>query len=65
MNTLKKILKLFDKKEKKEFFILLFIILLMAFIDMLGIASIIPFLALLTNPQILETNFFLSYLYER
>jgi ABC-type bacteriocin/lantibiotic exporter with double-glycine peptidase domain len=65
MNTLNKILKLFDKKEKKEFFILLFIILLMAFIDMLGIASIIPFLALLTNPQILETNFFLSYLYER
>ena len=65
MSTLIKILALLTEKEKKNFFILLFIILLMAFFDMLGIASIIPFLAVLTNPQLLETNLILSYIYER
>ena len=65
MNTLKKILVLLSEKEKKNFFILLFIILLMAFFDMLGVASVIPFLAVLTNPQLVETNLILSYIYER
>jgi ABC-type multidrug transport system fused ATPase/permease subunit len=35
----------------------------MAFIDMLGIASIMPFIAVLANPEIIETNNFLNSAY--
>ena len=34
----------------------------MALIDMLGIASILPFIAVLTNPQLIETNYILKLL---
>ena len=37
----------------------------MALIDMLGIASIMPFLALLTNPEIIDTNNILNFLYKK
>ncbi|OUX38043.1 MAG: ABC transporter ATP-binding protein [Candidatus Pelagibacter sp. TMED273] len=39
-------------------------ILTMAFIDMLGVASIMPFMAVLTNPNIIETNFFLRTMFQ-
>ena len=32
-------------------------ILIMALLDMIGVASILPFMAVLTNPDIIETNF--------
>ena len=35
----------------------------MAFLDMLGVASILPFIAVLSNPQIIETNNFLNHLF--
>ena len=37
----------------------------MAFFDMLGIASILPFITILTNPNLIETNIALAYLYEK
>ena len=36
----------------------------MALIDMLGIASILPFIAVLTNPQLIETNYILKTTFE-
>ena len=39
-------------------------ILLMALLDMIGIASILPFMTLLTNPGLVETNIFLSKLFK-
>ncbi len=35
----------------------------MAFLDMLGVASIMPFMAVLMNPEIIETNAFLNLMY--
>ena len=35
----------------------------MALLDMIGIASIMPFIAILTNPSLIETNEVLSYFY--
>lgn len=63
MKTIKKILDLLTTSEKKRALILLGLILIMALLDMLGVASILPFIALLANPSLLETNVFLSYLY--
>ena len=38
-------------------------LLVMAFLDMLGVASIMPFMAVLMNPEIIETNSFLNTLF--
>jgi ATP-binding cassette, subfamily B, bacterial PglK len=46
--------------EQKRAKILLGMILMMAVLDMLGVASILPFMALLANPQLVETSVFLK-----
>ena len=65
MNILKKILNLFDAKEQKSFYLLLTLMFVMAFFDMLGIASIFPFITVLANPNLIETNIVLTYIYEK
>ncbi len=56
MQTIKKLSHLLSPKERSRVILLLFLILIMALIDMLGIASIMPFIALLSNPELIETN---------
>ena len=60
MEYLKKFLFLLNKKEKKKLYILLTLILTSALLDMIGIASILPFMAVIANPDIIETNYFLN-----
>ena len=40
-------------------------ILIMALIDMIGVASILPFITVLINPEIVESNIFLNFLYQK
>ena len=56
MQSLKKILYLLTAKERKKAVLLFIMILLMALLDLMGVASILPFMTVLTNPQIVETN---------
>ena len=56
MKTIKKFLYLLSHKEKHQAYVLLLMIFLMAIVDMLGIASIMPFMAIIINPEIIETN---------
>jgi ABC-type multidrug transport system fused ATPase/permease subunit len=63
MGIIRKVIDLLNYKEKKRAFLLFFLIFVMALFDMLGVASILPFIAVLSNPQIIETNNFLNYLY--
>ena len=62
---LKKILNLLNKNEKKKGFFLILLVLLMATMDVMGVASILPFIAVLSNPQTVETNFLLVFLYDK
>jgi ABC-type multidrug transport system fused ATPase/permease subunit len=64
LKNIKKILDLLTTSEKKDAIWLFFLILIMAFLDMLGVASILPFISMLANPQLLETNIFLIKLFE-
>src|SRR6056300_1471656 len=59
----KKIFYILTKKERLGAVNLLMLTLVMALIDMLGIASIMPFISLLTNPEIINTNFFINFAY--
>ena len=64
MENYKKLISLFTPAEKKKLFLLLIMIILMALLDMAGVASILPFIAVLTNPNLIETNVYLNHLFE-
>ena len=63
MQTVKKLLYLLTPQEYKRALLLLLMILIMALLDMIGVASILPFMAVLTNPSLIETNLILSNMY--
>ena len=64
MQTLKKIFFLFNLQERKNFYYLTIMNLIMAILDMMGVASILPFVTLLTNPNLIETNSMLNSMFE-
>ena len=64
MNTLYKILYLLSTSERKQAAVLLFMILIMAILDTIGVASILPFMAILTNPDLIDTNIFLIAIFD-
>ena len=64
MQTLKKLLSLLNSKERKDAVFLTFMIIIMALLDMIGVASILPFMTVLTNPDIIETNTLLNQMYQ-
>ena len=64
MNTFKKLLELITKRERRYGYLLLGMILIMAFLDVMGVASIMPFMSVLANPEIIQTNQYLSVIYE-
>jgi ABC-type multidrug transport system fused ATPase/permease subunit len=64
MKIFKKLLFLLDAKERKSAFLLLILILNMAFLDALGVASILPFMTVITNPDIIDTNLYLNKAFE-
>ena len=63
MQKFKQLLFLLTSKEKKHAVFLLVMILIMALLDMIGVASIVPFMAVLTNPDVIETNSIFNFLY--
>ena len=63
MKKFKQLLYLLSSYERKRAVLLLIMILFMAFLDMLGVASIMPFIAVLTNPELVETNSLLNTAY--
>jgi ABC-type multidrug transport system fused ATPase/permease subunit len=64
MQTFKKLLFLLTPHEQKRGVLLLIMIFIMSLLDMTGVASILPFMAVLTNPELIETNFILNNLFE-
>ncbi len=64
MKTFKKLLFLLTLNERKKAGLLLFMILIMAILDTIGVASILPFMAVLTNPVLIETNIFLNTMFK-
>ncbi|WP_440633353.1 ABC transporter ATP-binding protein [Candidatus Pelagibacter sp. HIMB1485] len=64
MQTVKKILFLLTSSEIKKAILLLIMILVMALLDMLGVASILPFMAVLSSPEIIETNMIYNEMFE-
>ena len=64
MQIFKKLLFLLNHHERKSAGWLLIMLLIMAFLDMIGVASILPFMAVLTNPSLIETNLILNTMFQ-
>ena len=64
MQIFKKLLFLLTPHERKRAGLLLIMILIMAILDMIGVASILPFMAVLTNPGLIETNNILNSIFQ-
>ena len=64
MKKIKKILSILTLSERKNAFLLMVMILIMALLDMIGVASILPFMSVISNPSLIETNFFLNTMFE-
>ena len=64
METLKKILAILSAQERKRFALLFGMVLIMSLFDVLGVASILPFMAVLANPELIETNIILAKIYQ-
>ncbi len=63
-NLIKRLIKVFSPRQRRQYFALQFLVLIMAFGEIIGIASIIPFMALVGDMSLIEQNKFISNVYK-
>lgn len=63
LNVIKNIFGVMDRETKRNYIALQLFFLFAAIFQVVGIASIGPFISILSNPEIIHTNSILSYLY--
>lgn len=61
---IKEIFNILTPEEKKEFFILQILVTFIAIMEVVGIASIGPFIALVSDPNLIQTNTVYKTIYE-
>ena len=64
MQTFKKILYFLTPQQRKSAGLIIIMTLVMALLDMIGVASILPFIAFLSNPELIETNIILNKMFQ-
>ena len=64
MLKIKKTLYLITPRERKKLILILFMAIIMALLEMVGVASIMPFISVLVNPNLVETNSLLKNLFQ-
>lgn len=65
VETLRKILDLLSLDGKKKLYWLILAVVVMALLDMIGVASIFPFLNVISNPGIIQENSKLRWVYNQ
>ena len=63
MSTIKKYLYILSVRERTYAAILLAMMVILAFLEMAGVLSIMPFMTVLLNPEVIETNLILNSVY--
>jgi ABC-type multidrug transport system fused ATPase/permease subunit len=62
-DTIKKLWVLFNKKDKKKFFVLFLMLIIAAIFETAGIGLIVPFVGIVTNPTMIQEQAILSFVY--
>ena len=63
--SIAQILTLFKGSEKKRLFLLFFGMFVMGIFEVVGVASIAPFIAVVSNPEVIQENYYLNSVYTR
>lgn len=63
IDTVHKLYALLDAHGRRRTYLMLVLIVAMAFVEMVGVASIMPFVAVLSNPEVVETNPYMNVAY--
>ncbi|WP_018871261.1 ABC transporter ATP-binding protein [Thioalkalivibrio sp. ALgr3] len=64
LSTYRKALALLSRKEKRRGGLVLGMVIVMAVLETAGVASVMPFLSVLGNPEVVQTNPVLNTVYE-
>lgn len=64
VQTFKKLFSLLTLKEFKSAVWLMLMMLFTALLDTIGVASIVPFIAVLSNPEVIQTNSILNTMFQ-
>lgn len=60
----KKLAAFFDKKDRKTLLILMACVIVMGLVEMVSVATILPFLAVVAKPEVIEMNPYLNQVYQ-
>jgi ABC-type multidrug transport system fused ATPase/permease subunit len=63
VTLIRKVLDLLTPRERRHALLLLGLIIIMAFLDMIGVASIMPFITVLATPDLVQSNRYLAAAY--
>ena len=63
LNNIRKILQLLEPAERLRSYVLLAMVVVMAFLDTLGVGSVLPFFAVLSDPGVVSSNRHLAAIY--
>lgn len=63
LQTIKKLHALLDPYGRRRTYLMLLLILALAFVEMVGVASIMPVVMILSNPEVVETSRHLNAVY--
>ncbi|TDY02675.1 ABC transporter ATP-binding protein [Thiohalophilus thiocyanatoxydans] len=63
LDTYRKIRDLLDARERRNAVLLFGMMLVMGLLDVIGVASIMPFISVVSNPEVVETNLYLNAVY--
>ena len=63
LDVVKKLFKLLSSRERKRFYAVMLLALVSGLLEMVSVAAILPFLAVLSDPTRVETNTMLHWLY--
>lgn len=64
LNNLNQLWQILSPLDKRKVIYVLILVMGMAFIESAGVISIMPFLAVLSNPEVVESNAFLKRIYD-
>ncbi|MBO1922996.1 ABC transporter ATP-binding protein [Thiomicrorhabdus sp. 6S3-12] len=63
IKLIKELFSLLTPGQRRRFYVLQILVVLMAIFELVGIASIAPFMAIVSDPAVIESNHFLNQLY--
>ncbi len=64
LNIYRKVYSLLDARERRRALLMFMLMLLVAVSEVVGVASVLPFIAVLANPEVIQTNKYLAWAYD-